>query len=72
VGMPMATCKLYLRQRLYILVLSNNRWNSISTCHNSKLTRQFYNSKRTKTLRQCSREDIWDSVTTTSAAAANR
>jgi len=47
VGMPMATCKLHLRQRLY--THSNNRWNLISTCHNSK---------RTKTLRQCSREDI--------------
>jgi len=47
VGMPMATCKLHLRQRLY--TLSNNRWNLISTCHNSK---------RTKTLLQCSRKDI--------------
>jgi len=28
-GMPMATCKLHLRERLY--TLSNNRWNSIST-----------------------------------------
>jgi len=43
VGMPMATCKLLLRQRLY--TLSNNRWNSISTW--------------TKTLLQCSREDIF-------------
>jgi len=56
VGMPMATCKLHLRQRLY--TLSNNRWNSISTCHNSRLTWPNYNSKRTKTLLQCSREDI--------------
>jgi len=52
VGMPMTTCKLHLRQRLY------NRWNSISTCHNSRLTWPNYNSKRTKTLLQCSREDI--------------
>jgi len=56
VGMPMATCKLHLRQRLY--TLSNNRWNSISTCHNSRLTWPNYNSKRTKTLLQCSRMDI--------------
>jgi len=56
VGMPMATCKLHLGQRLY--TLSNNRWNSISTCHNSRLTWPNYNSKRTKTLLQCSREDI--------------
>jgi len=38
-----ATCKLHLRQRLY--TLSNNRWNSISTCHNSRLTWPNYNSK---------------------------
>jgi len=56
VGMPMATCKLLLRQRLY--TLSNNRWNSISTCHNSRLTWLNYNSKRTKTLLQYSSEDI--------------
>jgi len=55
-GMPMATCKLHLRERLY--TLSNNRWNSISTWHNSRLTWSNYNSKRTKTLLQCSREDI--------------
>jgi len=55
-GMPMATCKLLLRQRLY--TLSNNRWNSISTYYNSRLTWPNYNSKRTKTLLQCSREDI--------------
>jgi len=29
VGMPMATCKLHHRQRLY--TFSNNRWNSISS-----------------------------------------
>jgi len=56
VCMPMASCKLLLRQRLY--TLSNNRWNSISTCHNSRLTWPNCNSKRTKTLLQCSREDI--------------
>jgi len=56
VGMPMVTCKLHLWQRLY--TLSNNRWNSISTCHNSRLTWPNFNSKRTKTLLQCSREDI--------------
>jgi len=56
VGMPMATGKLHLRQRLY--TLSNNRWNSISKCHNSRLTWPNYNSKRTKALLQCSREDI--------------
>jgi len=39
VGMPMATC-----------TLSNNRWNSISTCHNSRLTWPNYNSKRKKKL----------------------
>jgi len=54
--MPMATCRLHLRQRLY--TLSNNRWNSISTCHNSTLTWPNYNSKRLKALLQCSREDI--------------
>jgi len=54
--MPMATCKLNLRQRLY--TLSNNRWNLISTCHNSRLTWPNYNSKRRKTLLQRSREDI--------------
>jgi len=48
VGMPMATCKLLLRQRLYTLF--NNRWNSISTCHNSRLTWPNYNSKRTKVI----------------------
>jgi len=48
VGMPMPTCKLHLRQRLY--TLSNKRWNSISTCHNSRLTWPNYNSKRTKSL----------------------
>jgi len=52
----MATYKLHLRQRLY--TLSNNRWNSISTCHNSSLTWPNYNSKRATTLLQCSREDI--------------
>jgi len=36
VSMLMATCKLHLRQRLY--TLSNNRWNSHSKCHNSRLT----------------------------------
>jgi len=55
-GMPMATCKLYLSQRLY--TLSNNRWNSISTCHNSRLTWPNYNSKISKTLLQFSREDM--------------
>jgi len=44
VGMPMATCKLHLRQRLY--TLSNNRCNSISTCHNSTLTRANYEKKK--------------------------
>jgi len=57
VGMPMATYKLHLRQRLY--TLSNNRWNSISTCHNSRLTFPNYNSKIIKTLLQCNREDIF-------------
>jgi len=33
-------------------------WNSISTCHNSSFTWPNYNSKRTKTLLQCSREGI--------------
>jgi len=56
VGMPMPTCKLHLRQRLY--TLSNNRWNAISTCHYSRLTWPNHNSKRTKTLLQCNREDI--------------
>jgi len=56
VGMPMATCKLHLRQRLY--TLSNNRWNLISTCHNYRLTWPNYNSKRRKPLLQRSREDI--------------
>jgi len=56
VGMPMSTCKLLLRQRRY--TFSNNHWNSISTCHNSRLTWPNYNSKRTKALLQCSREDI--------------
>jgi len=56
VGMPMATCKLHLRQRL--CTLSNNRWNSVSTCHNSRLTWPNYKTKRTKTLLQCSRVDI--------------
>jgi len=46
--MPMVTCKLFLRQRLY--TLSNNRWNSISTCHNSRLTWPNYNLKITKTF----------------------
>ncbi|XP_044248539.1 uncharacterized protein [Drosophila takahashii] len=36
VGMPIATCKLLLKQRLY--TLSNNHWNTISTCHTSRLT----------------------------------
>ncbi|XP_044248759.1 uncharacterized protein [Drosophila takahashii] len=36
VGMPIATCKLLLKQRLY--TLSNNRWNTIPTCHTSRLT----------------------------------
>nr|XP_044248538.1 uncharacterized protein LOC123002436 [Drosophila takahashii] len=36
VGMPIATCSLLLKQRLY--TLSNNRWNTISTCHTSRLT----------------------------------
>jgi len=54
VSMPMATCKLHLIQRLY--TLSNNRWNTISTCHNSRLTWPNYNLKRTKNLLQCSRE----------------
>jgi len=44
-GMPMATHKLHLRRRLY--TLSNNRWNTISTCQNSRLTWPNYNSKRT-------------------------
>jgi len=56
IGTPMATCKLHLRQRLY--TLSNNRWNTITTCHNSRLTWPNYNLKRTKTLLQCNREDI--------------
>jgi len=30
------------------VTLSNNRWNSISTCHNFKLTWPNYNSKITK------------------------
>jgi len=56
VGMPMATWKFHHRQRLY--TLSNNSWNSISACHNTRLTGPNFNSKRTKTLLQCSREDI--------------
>jgi len=52
----MATRKLHLRQRLY--TLSNKRWNTISTCHNSRLTWPNYNSKGTKTLLQCNRKDI--------------
>jgi len=46
VGMPMATCKLFLMQRLY--TLSNNRWNTISTCHNSRLTWPNYNPEKTQ------------------------
>jgi len=37
--------------------LSNNRWNTISTCHNFGLTWPNYNPKRTKILLQCNRED---------------
>jgi len=51
--MPMATCKLHLRQ-----TLSNNCSNSISTCYNSRLTWPNYSSKRTKTLLYCSSADI--------------
>jgi len=48
VGMPMATCKLHLRQTLY--TLSNNRWNSISTYHNSTIILQLEKNKNSPTM----------------------
>jgi len=53
-GMPMGTSHAPPQSE----TVRNNRWNSISTCQNSRLTWPNYNSKRTKTLLQCSREDI--------------
>jgi len=47
VVMPMATSKLLLNQGLY--TLSNNRWNTISTCHTSRHISTNYNPKKTKT-----------------------
>jgi len=44
VGMPTATCKLLFKQRLF--TLSNNRWNTISTCHTSRLIWPNYNTRK--------------------------
>jgi len=44
VGMPTATCKLLFKQRLF--TLSNNRWNTISACHTSRLIWPNYNPRK--------------------------
>ncbi|XP_036320510.1 uncharacterized protein LOC118735019 [Rhagoletis pomonella] len=55
-GMPLATCKLILRD--LSLKLARDRWDSLTTCNNTKLTWPKWDKKRSKDLLMLSKGDL--------------